>query len=163
MTLRPYSADLQKTYRDTLGTPGAPEVIDDGAPVVPVAIVGGIISATLAASTNKTAVPLSASVSATSSTLGTVPTGKVWRIISAWVSGSINGADTDGNAFIRINGLDIIGCKIAAELAAAGCNSNSMLWDYTCCPIATAAQTVVLTADASCKGYGGVTYVETDA
>jgi len=39
MTLRPYSATLQKAYRDTLGTPGAPEVIDDGVPVMPVAIV----------------------------------------------------------------------------------------------------------------------------
>lgn len=39
MALRPYSATLQKAYRDTLGTPGAPEVIDDGVPVTPVAIV----------------------------------------------------------------------------------------------------------------------------
>jgi hypothetical protein len=42
MVLRPYSADLQKAYRDTLGTPGAPETIDDSQPVLPVAVVAQV-------------------------------------------------------------------------------------------------------------------------
>lgn len=46
MTLRPFSADLQKQFRDTLQTPGAPEVVDDGQPVVPVAVVAQVNTAT---------------------------------------------------------------------------------------------------------------------
>lgn len=48
MTLRPYSADLQKQYRDTMGTPGAPEVVDDAIPVVPVAVVAQVPSSSSA-------------------------------------------------------------------------------------------------------------------
>jgi len=48
MTLRPYSATLQAAYRDTLGTPGAPETIDDSSPVVPVAVVAQVNTASTA-------------------------------------------------------------------------------------------------------------------
>ena len=37
MTVRPYGADLQKNFRDIMVTPGAPEVFDDGTPVLAVA------------------------------------------------------------------------------------------------------------------------------
>ncbi len=45
MALRPYSANLQQAFRETLGTPGAPEVIDDGQSVVPVAVVAQVNTA----------------------------------------------------------------------------------------------------------------------
>jgi len=54
MTLRPYSATLQAAYRDTLGTPGAPETIDDSQPVVPVAVVAQVNTASTAGYTQVT-------------------------------------------------------------------------------------------------------------
>lgn len=54
MTLRPYSATLQAAYRDTLGTPGAPEVIDDSQPVTPVAVVAQVNTSSTASYTRVT-------------------------------------------------------------------------------------------------------------
>lgn len=48
MTLRPFSATLQAQFRDTLGTPGAPEVIDDSQPVQAVAVVATVNTASSA-------------------------------------------------------------------------------------------------------------------
>jgi hypothetical protein len=41
VTQRPFSADLQRQFRDTLRTPGSPEIIDDQNEVIPVAIIAG--------------------------------------------------------------------------------------------------------------------------
>jgi len=46
VAIRPFSADLQKQFRDTLQTPGSPEVVDDGQPVIPVAVVAQVNTAT---------------------------------------------------------------------------------------------------------------------
>lgn len=54
MTLRPYSATLQAQFRDTLGTPGAPEVIDDSQPVQAVAVVATVNTASSAGYTQIT-------------------------------------------------------------------------------------------------------------
>lgn len=54
MTLRPFSATLQKQFRDTLETPGAPEVIDDSQPVMPVAVIATVNTATSAGYTQVT-------------------------------------------------------------------------------------------------------------
>lgn len=54
MTLRPYSQALQQAYRETLSTPGAPEVIDDSSPVVPVAVVAQVNTASTSTYTRVT-------------------------------------------------------------------------------------------------------------
>jgi len=111
--------------------------------------------------TSNTATPLAGVVTATNSTLGTCPANKQWRIISAWVSGSLNGADTDGRITISANSVVIVGTAVAGEATGSSMGSaNAVSWSYDCCPVISATQTIVLTADSSCKGAGGVTYVE---
>lgn len=48
MVLRPFSATLQKQFRDTLETPGSPSLIDDETPVQAVAVVAQVNTASSA-------------------------------------------------------------------------------------------------------------------
>ena len=88
MALRPFSATLQQNFRNTLGTVGAPEAIDDSIPVQAVAVVAsnGPISASgaqIVQEERSTVLAASASVTGATgnTTIGTVPTGFVWRIV----------------------------------------------------------------------------------
>ena len=86
MTLRPYSADLQKAFRDLLGTPGAPETVDDSAPIIPVAVV---------ASSPDTVRYLSGQTTTSTVTnrtdTYTVPSGKSWTIRNVVMSRAVAG------------------------------------------------------------------------
>jgi len=162
MTLRPYSADLQKVFRDTLKTPGAPEVIDDGDPVTPVAIVAGTF-----ALTSKTAVPLYGTrhASATSTTLGTVPSGKVWRVVGAWVNVVFGAAANDAGGYIQGGGTTLVYAGAGGLATQKGMNQQAQNWSVEACPVLTAGQTITLTSESAILNLcaGGATYVEYDA
>lgn len=152
MTLRPYSADLQKTFRDTLSTPGAPEVIDDAVPVTPVAIVAGNITTTVTADPTKRTTTLLSSTrngSAGTTTMGTVPSAKVWRILSANMSGAQKGATAINGARIQANGTTILSIAFATITTGTvgETSQNSVTWSYWACPVLSAGQTLTLVSD----------------
>lgn len=161
MVLRPYSADLQQTFRATLLTPGAPEVIDDSEPVVPVAIVAGNLTATLPSTvtvtpSKKTAIPLSATSAGGvgSTTIGTVPALKVWRILSIAIT--VSGA---ARAQINLNGVASL-----HGISRTDTGSNVVTWNYEAAPVLTAAQTAVLqVTSAGNECAANISYVEEDA
>lgn len=108
MTLRPYSATLQKTFRDTLETPGAPEVIDDGNAVTPVVVVGGSLNVSVTTdnsppqlSSNQTFVAKTSRFNAAANTsydMYTPTSGKTLRIIAMGIA-----TDTTGDIRIGDN------------------------------------------------------------
>lgn len=115
MALRPYSADLQQTFRTTLGTPGAPEVIDDSQPVVPVAIVAGSVNvSTNVAVTPSLNQPLPSQtvitrfqyLASTGAVIYTVPAGKTFYCTGALLETVVTGADIR----IAVAGVDTIRC-----------------------------------------------------
>lgn len=169
MVLRPYSADLQKTYRDTLSTPGAPEVIDDSQPVTPVAIVAGTVTATGTITSTPTKVTANVArtsqASAGSATIGTVPANKVWRVIGAWCSIANSGTAAQQIVDVQLNGTSVIGANMQsyAALNDPTGNANSIQFGYDACPVLTAGQTAVLVVTNAGNATGGITYVQEDA
>lgn len=181
MTVRPYSATLQAAYRDTLGTPGAPEVIDDSAPVIPVAVVAQVNTASTSAfvkvtdgtdtlsiesdgsltPTKKTATLAATSINgAGTATIGTVPANKVWRILSLYMAGCMNGAS---NVFARVefNAVTALRLKFQSSAGTYTFGSESLMWNYTACPVLTAGQTATVINDAAgMETSAGITYVE---
>lgn len=158
MTLRPYSADLQQTFRSTLLTPGAPEVIDDEAPVVPVAIVAGNLNTTVTVSPTKyTALPANATSTGgvATTTMGTVPAGKVWRVLNA--SLTVTGA---ARAQIEFNAVKYLACNSIGALT----NNASMSWSYEAAPVLTAGQIARLNVTFAGNDItADITYVEESA
>lgn len=167
MTLRPFSADLQKQFRDTLGTPGAPEVIDDGQPVVAVAVVAQVNTAssagftqvtdgtdTLAIGTDGGIIPsknpfgtvLFAAASKTttgSAVLATVTAGKTAHIVAAGLSITCPATTTDNTATLLLNGVVLLNCATANGAATSGApNSISVTFPADARPTVAATQTI---------------------
>jgi len=184
MALRPYSATLQAAYRDTLGTPGAPEVIDDSTPVMPVAVVAQVNTAATssymritdgtdnleitstggitAEPTNKTTVLLSGTRSTSgTTTLGTVPASKVWRIVSANLSTGLPGAAS--KVQLQFNGVDALTIDLTFQTTTLGGGTANQSWDYSCCPTITAGQTVTLVNSLNVASTASIVYVEVAA
>lgn len=96
-------------------------------------------------------------------TVGTVPTGKIWRVIGIWFNAA-SGAGTSNDA----GRLLMAGAEMARLYTGGnstyGYRSNnlSMKFDYNVCPTLTAAQTIVVESFA---GYVDCTvwYVEETA
>lgn len=131
MTLRPYSQTLQQAYRDTLGTPGAPEAIDDSVPVTPVAVVAQVNTANTSAFTRITdgtdtalvdtagtlrvngqramqRISGSNASAAVPTTLGTVPASTVWRIYGAIMSITAPNAAITATAVMNAGGTVLL-------------------------------------------------------
>lgn len=154
MTNRPFSQQLQENFRGILKTPGAPDVIDDSAPVVPVAVIANIGEPLLEA------IPVYANQNgAGGSTLYTVPTGKIARILTAWVVHGV--CTTAGIITIQANSVPIVGVFTSA--AACQPNAATLSWSYKQAPILRAGQTLVLNVAGTNNTAGGASYVEEDA
>ena len=131
MTLRPYSAELQKDYRDVMGTPGAPEVVDDEQPVVPVAIVGGTVNVEVSAanalsapSATQTPLNLSAYGVATGAAIRTVTSGKKFYCTAEWIGLNAVG----GTVEIQVAGTNVFKDILAAtDLRGRGL-AGGILW-----------------------------------
>lgn len=105
-------------------------------------------------------IPLFASrTSAGTTTMGTVPANKRWRITSAMMMVSISGA-AQLLAYLKANGVEICGCLCNATATANNSNSVSIVWDLTACPTITAGQTLTLVTDNTQYGQAYVTYYE---
>jgi len=145
MALRPYSADLQQTFRSTLSTPGAPEVIDDEAPVQAVAIVAGNLNTVVTVNPTKYDAALITGTRAVTGssgdvTLGTVPASRKWRIIAMNLACGMQGAAGNGTGQIRLNGVNAL--TLAAN--GAGEAATSLSFGFDACPTLTAGQLVVV-------------------
>jgi len=110
--------------------------------------------------TKRTVTPIHAYRTTTgTSTMGTVPANKVWRIIGANISLSYD-ETTGKEGYIQANGVTILGTCIVVAANESGSSNNSFdLNYYDAIPI-TAGQTVTLT------GYhvsGTVYYIEETA
>lgn len=125
----PISADLQKSYRDTLNIPSAPQMIDTDEKIVPVAVIAQASVPALAQfqkitdGTHNLLMNTDGSISnlavdkpltmvygqqttAGTNTLGTVPAGKIWRIYSACLMNIATPAisDTSGLIDLKLDG-----------------------------------------------------------
>lgn len=187
MTLRPFSATLQKQFRDTLETPGAPSEIDDGQPVIPVAVIAQVNTATSAgytqitdgtdtaeistagelsvAATKKTATVVSGarSASAGTTTIGTVGASKVWRILSLQISGLGTLSNFENEASIELNSVIALVIQVYGTTTyQRSASTATITWDYNACPVLAAGQTVTLTSGSASitRLTCSVTYVE---
>lgn len=125
-------------------TPGAPEVIDDSVPVQPVAMVAGFFDLT-----KRTATVIQATrhSSAGSTTMGTVPTGRVWRILSITGSALFGAVAAEAGGLVALNSITALYLSVGGLATQKTCTSNTVSWDYSACPVLTAGQTVVLTSE----------------
>lgn len=95
-------------------------------------------------------------------TIGTVPASKVWRIIGVALSldVSVNSGQT---AILNLAGSPILELRGVADAASAagGAGGYSMAFDYTACPVLTAGQTATVVSNhANAFAYGTIVYVE---
>lgn len=95
--------------------------------------------------------PMSAvrSQSAGTSTLGTVPAGKQWRVIGLTIScrtGS-NVANI-ASSQLKLNGVTAIDAEAANVTAGANSANLSLNFLYSACPILATGQTITLVSDA---------------
>lgn len=91
MTLRPFSANLQKSFRDTLGTPGSPTLIEDETPVQAVAVIATAGTTAIGVSTpssNQTHINVRNLGTGSMQTAYTVTTGKTFWLYGANLEGS---------------------------------------------------------------------------
>lgn len=112
---------------------------------------------------NKTAAIAEGTINGAGSvTVGTVPTGKVWRIVGIWMTGCINNGGTVPQ--LLLNSVIAMELKFQASATTYTPLFGSIKWEYSACPVLAAAQTVVITnPGAGMQTYGGVSYVEESA
>jgi len=96
--------------------------------------------------------------SAGSTTLGTVPANKVWRIIHGFVTGRVNNGN--GSAKLELNGASVLAVNTSASATENNNQALSIRFDYQAAPLLTAGQTVVFTTVSSQSGWCGFSYVE---
>jgi hypothetical protein len=109
----------------------------------------------------KTATLLSSAVNlAATTTMGTVPANKVWRILSASMSMAIQDAAVQQRNQILLNSVVALSLDAKGIASPYGGVANSVTWSYEACPVLTAGQTVqhVLSHDENASAQ--VTYVE---
>jgi hypothetical protein len=95
-------------------------------------------------------------------TLGTVPANKVWRVLSVFLQNTVTGAVSPTYS-IRLNNVIAIGIGQNLIATIGSAPMGSVTWDYAACPVLAAAQTVTLVGDADGRGAYSVVYVEEDA
>jgi len=186
VTLRPYSQTLQQAYRDTLGTPGAPEAIDDAAPVVPVAVVAQVNTSNTASymritdGTDTVAVSSAGSLyvevakslsrltgvnnnASTPTTLGTVPALKKWRIYGATMS--VCGGNATGNvkeSVLQAASTDLMSLYTYTTATVYAQVANNCCYNgYV--EIAATQTVTLLSADSGLWATATVYYEEVDA
>lgn len=98
-------------------------------------------------------------------TLGTVPAGKKWKILSAFAIINTTTSANNAIANILLNGTAVI---IAGTFGLAtyghGAVPVILTWSYDACPVLTAGQTAQLTSSGTgAYKHGGISYVEIDA
>jgi len=171
MAQEPISPDLMKSYRDTLKIASAPSFIDTSLPIMPVAVVAQTSTAEVAQymrltyGTDELEINSDGSInvegaestaillySNSTSTLGTVPAGKIWRILDIW-GATDNSSDSVTGTIGAVTALRLTG---TANAVTGGRN-----WSINACPVLTATQTI------TCVVSGGAwihcSYVEKDA
>lgn len=114
-----------------------------------------------------TAVPISTTTSAVNNTqtIGTVPVGKVWRIVTAWLACNIGlDAVSQGIGTLQFNSVVVFRTPISSNTNITIATSVQNNWSYDAAPVLTAGQTVtVVSATANLRADGGVSYVEENA
>ena len=99
--------------------------------------------------------------SAGTSTLGTVPAGKVWRILSAFLSVATHSSADNSTTYLtggsgKLLGLDDRGSATYQN----GGHAVGLAWGYEACPVLVAGETVTLVTVDTYNSTGGVCYVE---
>jgi len=97
-----------------------------------------------------------------STTLGTVPANRRWRIIGLAVSSGIDEESTTGDygCIINLNGVQALGVSFRVSTATArqAAAANSVTFLPTCCPILTAGQTVTMVNGTAAQYSSGTVY-----
>jgi hypothetical protein len=116
---------------------------------------------TLSEANKKTAVPLANSaVNATTTNLGTVPAGKVWRILTANLSTTAYGLASPFGS-LELNGIKVLSIILNSSTSASLGATQSANWNYECCPVLAAGEIVrVINSSANSASYANITYIE---
>jgi len=123
-------------------------------------ISSGAVTATIniSAATKLTALTATAQRDNTGTVaVGTVPVGKVWRIISASIGCSSNTAAV-GYCHLRIAANTILSCSALGLATASCCGSAKLDGDYEHAIVATEGQAIDL--DIVNSGTGNILYIE---
>lgn len=100
--------------------------------------------------------------SAGTTTIGTVPANKVWRIIYMQVCMTVTGSSTNASQ-ILLNGVIAMEVRPTGTTGSYGGLSEAATFDFGACPVLTAGQLAVLTTVSNDYGRGVIGYVEEDA
>jgi hypothetical protein len=100
---------------------------------------------------------------AASTTLGTVPAGKVWRIIAMNLSGLE--VSTSGNtAQLLLNDVQALTVALMGTATTNNTGTASLNFSYTDCPVLSVGQTVKVTSNAAnAVSHANVYYYEESA
>lgn len=101
----------------------------------------------------------------TGTTIGTVGAGKIWRIIYAQLSQSIDDAAvTSALSQLNLNGVALINLEYQSVATyGLGSVTSQVRFDYECCPVLTAGQTITQTATINEAWGASIGYVEENA
>jgi hypothetical protein len=160
MVLRPFSADLQKTYRDTLLTPGSPETIDDGVPVMPVAVVAGSLNSVNANQTERTLVVVSGNRTTTgTTTVYTVPASSRIKVIGFTLSYASQPTASAANCELRLNSIAVGAVATYGTATNGQVATVSQNYVYANAPTLAATQLIQLVTSVDGPAWACVTYV----
>lgn len=98
---------------------------------------------------------------ATTTTIGTVPANKVWRILSVQITAYCNeDASAEQYCKVILNSVDAVMLCVAGKAADCGTGSTAVTWNYGACPVLTAGQTATFTTGTNRKAAASISYVE---
>lgn len=128
----------------------------------------GAVEATVTSTSfkNTASVAISSSIANNSEvTIGTVPAGKVWRVLTAFLQVNIGlDALSQGVGKLRLNGVSAIVSAISSSASLVNSEAIALTWDYAACPVLTAGQTATVVSEAvNLRALGGISYVEENA
>jgi len=102
-------------------------------------------------------------VAVATTTFGTVPANKVWRIIMMHINADA-GSNIETRGTILLNGVESLSVYAYTTATDVKSITQAIVYDYACCPVLAAGQTVAVSnSSAGSKSRANVSYVEEDA
>jgi hypothetical protein len=135
--------------------------IDYGSPVVS----GNVeVSATIDETKRTVSHAFAFRTSAGTSTLGTVPANKVWRIIGFNLTTQVETGNVDTRVDFKLAGNEAFSVRAwSANTYGTGGVADSIVFDYFTCPVIEAGEAVTLVCNVAVQCAGNVYYIEEDA
>jgi len=113
----------------------------------------------------RTAITVSDDITANATTtVGTVPASKVWRILSVSISLYVNGANS-GSVLMQLEGVQVAKCALTGDAATSSLvDRQTITWNYASAPVLVATDIIeIISASAVGRGTYSYSYIEEDA